>query len=305
MAAIPLVQKERDVPISDAPMPTRFIEVDGRRIAYSETGEGRPILFQHGNPTSRYLWRNIMPQLSDLGRCIAVDLIGMGESDKLPGNGPMRYDFDTHARFLEGAWEALGVGGDVVLVIHDWGSALGFDWAKRHRDRVAGIAYMEAIVTPIPGWEDFSESAVPIFQALRGPAGEAMILEKNVFVERILPGSVLREMTDVEMDHYRAPFATPGEDRRPTLDWPRQIPIAGEPPEVAERVQAYADWLSVTEVPKFFINAEPGAILTGRLREICRAWPNQTEVTVAGSHFIQEDSPDEIAAALRRFVTGL
>lgn len=210
-------------------------------MAYSEMGEGRPILFQHGNPTSRYLWRNIMPHLSDLGRCIAVDLIGMGESDKLPGAGPMRYSFDTHARYLAGAWDALGVGDDAVLVIHDWGSALGFDWANRNRKRVAGIAYMEAIVAPIPGWEDFSEAAVPIFQALRSPAGEEMILEKNVFVERILPGSILRMMTDAEMDHYRAPFAEPGEDRRPTLDWPRQIPIGGEPPEVVERVQAYSD----------------------------------------------------------------
>jgi haloalkane dehalogenase len=293
------------MPISATPMPTQFVEVEGRRMAYSVAGEGRPILFQHGNPASRYLWRNIMPQLGDLGRCIAVDLIGMGESDKLPGDGPMRYGFDTHARYLEGAWDALGVDGDVVLVIHDWGSALGFDWANRHRDRVAGIAYMEAIVAPIPSWDDFSEAAVPIFKALRSEAGEEMILEKNVFVERILPGSILRRMTEPEMDCYRAPFATPGEDRRPMLDWPRQIPIGGEPPEVTARVQAYSDWLAAADLPKLFINAEPGAILTGKVRELCRAWPNQTEVTVAGSHFIQEDSPDEIAAAVRKFVEGL
>ena len=229
----------------------------------------------------------------------------MGESDKLPGEGPMRYDFDTHARYLEAAWDALGVDDDAVLVIHDWGSALGFDWANRHRDKVAAIAYMEAIVAPIPSWDDFSEAAIPIFQALRSDAGEDMILQKNVFVERILPGSILRNMSGEEMNYYRAPFATPGEDRRPTLDWPRQIPIGGEPPEVTARVQAYSDWLSGADLPKLFINAEPGAILTGAVRDICRSWPNQTEVTVAGSHFIQEDSPDEIAAAVREFIARI
>lgn len=293
------------MPITATPMPTQFVEVEGKRMAYSEMGEGRPILFQHGNPASKYLWRNIMPQLGDLGRCIAVDLIGMGESDKLPGEGPMRYDFDTHARYLEAAWDALGVDDDAVLVIHDWGSALGFDWANRHRDKVAAIAYMEAIVAPIPSWDDFSEAAIPIFQALRSDAGEDMILQKNVFVERILPGSILRNLSEEEMNHYRAPFATPGEDRRPTLDWPRQIPIGGEPPEVTARVQAYSDWLAGADLPKLFINAEPGAILTGAVRDICRSWPNQTEVTVAGSHFIQEDSPDEIAAAVREFIARI
>jgi haloalkane dehalogenase len=210
------------------------VEVLGRRMTYAEAGAGPPILFQHGNPTSAYLWRNILPQLADLGRCIAVDLIGMGGSDKLPDSGPGRYSIAEHARHLDAAWEALGVTDDAVLVLHDWGSALGFDWARRHPDRVQGLAYMEAIVRPIPDWDAWPENARSIFQALRSEAGEAMILEKNVFVERILPASVLRGLTEAEMAHYRAPFAEPGEGRRPTLDFPRAIPIAGEPPEVVE-----------------------------------------------------------------------
>jgi haloalkane dehalogenase len=293
------------MPVPADPLPLRHVEVLGRRMAWAEAGEGPPILFQHGNPTSSYLWRNIMPRLADLGRCIAVDLIGMGGSEKLPDSGPGRYSVAEHARHLEAAWDALGVTGDAVLVLHDWGSALGFDWARRHPDRVRGLAYMEAIVRPIPGWQDWPENARPIFQALRSEAGEQMILDKNVFVERILPASVLRGLTEEEMTHYRAPFAEPGEGRRPTLDFPREIPIAGEPPEVAEMVSAYADWLSVTDTPKLFVNAEPGSILTGPQRDFCRGFPNQTEVTVPGSHFIQEDSPEQIAEALRAFISGL
>ena len=246
-----------------------------------------------------------MPRLSRLGRCIAVDLIGMGGSEKLPDSGPGRYSFAEHSRFLDAAWEALGVERDTVLVIHDWGSALGFDWACRNPDKVQGIAYMEAIVRPVPSWEDWPEDARGIFQAMRSEAGEKIVLEKNVFVERILPASVLRGLTEAEIEVYRAPFAQPGEDRRPTLDWPRQIPIAGEPAEVVEVVQRYSEWLAGSDVPKLFVNAEPGSILTGPQREFCRSWPNQTEVTVKGSHFIQEDSPQEIAAALEAFVGGL
>lgn len=288
--------------ISAEPMPLKHVDVLGRRMAYAEMGEGAPIVFQHGNPTSSYLWRNIMPRLADLGRCIAVDLIGMGGSDKLPDSGPMRYSLAEHARHLDAAWEALGVTQDVVFVIHDWGSALGFDWARRHPDRVQGIAYMEAIVQPVASWEDWPENARPIFQAMRSEAGESIVLDKNVFVDRILPSSVMRGLTEAEMAVYRAPFPEPGEGRRPTLDWPRQIPIEGQPPEVAALVQAYGDWLATSAIPKLFVNAEPGSILTGAMRDFCRSWPNQTEVTVRGTHFIQEDSPDEIAAALRAFV---
>lgn len=290
--------------IGPEPMKTSWLEVRGRRLAYTEMGSGAPILFQHGNPTSRYLWRNILPELADLGRCIAVDLIGMGESDKLPGTGPMRYDFATHADYLAEAWHALGVTGEAVLVLHDWGSALGFDWAQAHPEAVQGIAYMEAITAPVPDWEAWPEAARGIFQAMRSPAGEAIVLEKNAFVEKILPASILRDLSPEEMAQYRAPFLRP-EDRWPMLDWPRQIPIGGEPPEIAAIVARYADWLAQSPVPKLFINAEPGSILVGPQREACRAWPNQTEVAVPGSHFLQEDSPGEIVAALRAFVLGL
>lgn len=290
--------------ISTAEHPKKFTQVHGRKMAYVEMGEGDPIVFLHGNPTSSYLWRNIMPHAKDLGRCIAPDLIGMGDSQKLDDSGPDRYRFVEHRQYLDGVLDAIGVDGNAILVIHDWGSALGFDWANRHRDAVKGIAYMEALVQPVT-WADWSKEATPVFQGFRSDAGEGMVLEKNVFVERVLPGSVLRGLTEDEMAVYRRPFEAAGEDRRPTLTWPRQIPIEGEPADVVEIVQNYADWLKGSEVPKLFINAEPGAILIGKQRDFCRSWPNQTEVTVRGSHFIQEDSPDEIGRAVADWYAGL
>jgi haloalkane dehalogenase len=278
-------------------MTTQFLEINGKNIAYQECGTGNPIVFQHGNPTSSYLWRNIMPALADHGRCIAIDLIGMGESDKLDNPDAHSYSFAEHRQYLDAALEALGVHNNVVLVLHDWGSALGFDWARRHADSVRGIAYMEAIVRPL-NWDDWPEPSRKVFQGLRAAAGEKMVLEDNVFVERILPGSILRKLTEEEMAIYRAPYGTPGEDRRPTLSWPRQLPIDGEPADVAAVVQQYSDWMQSNDIPKLFINAEPGAILVGPQREFCRSWNNQTEVSVAGIHFIQEDSPQDISAAL-------
>jgi len=278
--------------------PTKqFIEVQGKSMAYVEMGKGDPIVFQHGNPTSSYLWRNIMPHLADQGRCIAVDLIGMGDSDKLDNPGPDSYRYVEHREYLFAAWQALGVSDRVTLVIHDWGSALGFDWAQQHPDAVLGIAYMEAIVRPVT-WDEWPEAARAVFQGFRSAAGEAMVLDKNMFVERVLPGSVLRDLTEDEMNVYRRPFLKPGEDRRPTLTWPRQIPIEGEPQDVHDIVAGYSDWIYSSNIPKLFINAEPGAILVGPQREFCRAWKNQQEVTVKGNHFLQEDSPDEIGKAI-------
>lgn len=278
--------------------PTKqFIDVQGKNMAYVEMGKGDPIVFQHGNPTSSYLWRNIMPHLADQGRCIAVDLIGMGDSDKLDNPGPDSYRYVEHREYLFAAWQALGVSDRVTLVIHDWGSALGFDWAQQHPDAVLGIAYMEAIVRPVT-WDEWPEAARAVFQGFRSAAGEAMVLDKNMFVERVLPGSVLRDLTEDEMNVYRRPFLKPGEDRRPTLTWPRQIPIEGEPQDVHDIVAGYSDWIRSSDMPKLFINAEPGAILVGPQREFCRAWKNQQEVTVKGNHFLQEDSPDEIGKAI-------
>ena len=241
-----------------------------------------------------------MPHLATQGRCIAVDLIGMGDSDKLDAPGPDSYRYVEHRDYLFAAWDALGIGDRVTLVVHDWGSALGFDWACQHPSAVLGIAYMEALVRPVT-WDEWPDAAREIFRGFRSPAGESMVLENNVFVERVLPGSVLRELGAEEMSVYRRPFENPGEDRRPTLTWPRQIPIDGEPDDVRAIVAAYADWLSTSDVPKLFINAEPGAILTGPQREFCRGWPNQREVTVPGSHFIQEDSPDQIGEAIAQW----
>jgi len=289
------------VMISTKELDKQTLEVNGKRMAYVEMGQGDPIVFQHGNPTSSYLWRNIMPQLADRGRCIAVDLIGMGDSEKLDNPGPDSYRYAEHREYLFAAWEQLGITENATLVVHDWGSALGFDWAMQHPEKVKGIAYMESIVRPMT-WDEWPEAIRPIFEGFRSDAGESMVLDKNIFVERVLPGSVLRGLTDEEMAAYRRPFENAGEDRRPTLTWPRQIPLAGEPEDVAATVDAYGEWLSQSDVPKLFINAEPGAILTGAQREYCRRFPNQTEVTVAGSHFIQEDSPDEIAAAINAWL---
>jgi haloalkane dehalogenase len=279
------------------PLSKSFVAVEGRRMAFHEAGEGETILFLHGNPTSSYLWRNVVPHLAGQGRCIVPDLIGQGDSEKLPDSGPGRYTFVEHRRYLDGLLEQLDLGDRVTLIVHDWGSALGFDWANRNRERVAGIAYMEGIVRPLT-WAEWPEAARAIFQGMRSPAGEEMILEKNLFVEAILPASIIRQLSEQEMAEYRRPFSEPGEDRRPTLSWPRQIPIEGEPAEVVEIVRRYAEWLAGAELPKLFINADPGSILTGPQREFCRTWPNQREVTVPGLHFIQEDSADAIGQAV-------
>lgn len=278
-------------------MPDNRIEVLNQKMAYVDTGQGDPVVFLHGNPTSSYLWRDVIPHLAGRARCIAPDLIGMGESDKLPGADPARYAYVVHRDYLDALLDALNVDERVTLVLHDWGSALGFDWAARHADRIKGIAYMEAIVKPLT-WHEWPEPSQPIFQALRSEAGEELILKKNVFVEKILPASIQRSLTDVEMNTYRAPFSTPGEDRRAMLSWPRSIPIDGSPADVVTIVEGYSSWMAGNHIPKLFINATPGAILVGAQREFCRSWPNQTEVTVAGIHFIQEDSPHEIGHAL-------
>jgi haloalkane dehalogenase len=271
-----------------------FLETE---ISYVDTGAGEPVVFLHGNPTSSYLWRNVIPHVEGLGRCLAPDLVGMGDSGAAPDGS---YRFVDHARYLDAWFEALGLT-HVTLVVHDWGSALGFYWAYRHPERVRGIAYMEAVVRPLT-WEEWRDESRQIFQDLRSEAGEEMVLEKNLFIEGILPSAVLRDLTEEEMNVYRRPYLEPGESRRPTLTWPRELPINGEPEDVVSIVDDYSKWLAQSDVPKLFVNAEPGAILTGSQREFCRTWPNQEEVTVRGAHFVQEDSPHEIGEAVATFV---
>ncbi|PKB71714.1 MAG: haloalkane dehalogenase [SAR202 cluster bacterium Io17-Chloro-G6] len=270
-------------------------------MAYVDVGQGDPIVFLHGNPTSSYLWRNVIPHLERSARCLAPDLVGMGSSGKTTNRS---YRFTDHSRHLDAWFDALGLTANVTIVVHDWGSALGFYWAHRHPERIKGIAYMEAIVRPLT-WETWPDQARGIFQGMRSPAGEEMVLEKNVFVERILPGSILRGLTEEELTVYRAPYLEAGESRRPTLTWPREIPVDGEPADVVEIVGDYAQWLSTSQIPKLFVNADPGAILIGPQREFCRTWPNQQEVTVKGTHFIQEDSPAEIGAAIAQWYSSI
>jgi haloalkane dehalogenase len=290
------------MPISTKPYQQKsFATVKGKKMAYIEHGSGDAIVFQHGNPTSSYLWRNIMPYCEGLGRLIACDLIGMGDSDKLENSGPNRYTYAEHRDYLFALWDELNLGDKIIMVLHDWGSALGFDWACRNPSRVKGIAYMEAIVAPLT-WEDWPETARRVFQGFRSEIGEEMILQKNMFVERVLPHSVIRKLDEEEMEVYRRPFASAGEDRRPTLTWPRMIPIDGEPTHMVKLVEDYGAWLAQNDLPKLFIKADPGSILVGRQREFCRTWRNQTEVTVKGQHFLQEDSPDEIGHSTAEFV---
>ena len=289
---------------AEMPYTKQFAEVNGRQIAYVEAGEGEPIVLLHGNPTSSYLWRNVIPELEGTGRVIAPDLIGQGDSEKLPvSDGPGRYTFEVAYDYLCGLLETLGADRNVTLVIHDWGSGLGFHWARNHPESVRGIAYMEGIVMPVD-WEDWDEAATGIFKGFRSEKGEDLVLNRNMFVEGVLPSAVLRGLTEDEMAHYRAPFSTP-DDRQPTLNWPRQIPISGEPAHMVSLVQEYADFMSASTFPKLFINAEPGSILVGRQREFCRSWPNQQEVTVKGLHFMQEDSPVEIGQAVARWLESL
>ena len=287
---------------ADMPYAKSFKTIKGKTIAYVDVGEGDPIVLLHGNPTSSYLWRNVIPHFEGMGRVIAPDLIGQGDSDKLPASeGPERYTFQVAYDYLAGLLEELDINENVTLVIHDWGSALVFHWAQMHADAVRGVAYMEGIVCPVT-WDDWPESARGIFKGFRSEKGEDLVLQRNMFVEAVLPSSVIRDLSEEEMDHYRRAFLTP-EDRQPTLNWPRQIPIDNEPAHMVKLVDSYGQWmLGNTSLPKLFINANPGSILTGKAREFCRSWPNQTEVTVAGLHFIQEDSPNEIGSAVAQWL---
>ncbi|MEM8745888.1 MAG: haloalkane dehalogenase [Actinomycetota bacterium] len=280
------------------------VEVEGLTMATVDRGAGDPIVFLHGNPTSSFLWRHVIPHVEHLGRCIAPDLIGFGDSDKLPESGPGSYRFVENRRYLDALLDRLGVHEHVTLVLHDWGSGLGFDWARRHPDAVAGIAYLEANVAP-RSWTQLTAEGREFFESLRSEAGERMALVDNVFIERGLAGGVIRDLSDHEMAEYRRPFLEPGESRRPTLTWPREIPFDGEPADVHDIVDAYSSWLATSPIPKLLIDVSDGDTLTGDLLAFARTWPNQTEVSVTGRHFAQEDSPDEIGAALAAWIPNL
>ena len=282
----------------------KFASVKGKQIAYVEEGSGDPIVLLHGNPTSSFLWRNVIPELVESGRVIVPDLIGQGDSEKLPASeGPERYSLEVAYSYVDGLLEIIGAMENVTLVIHDWGTGVGFLWAMRHPAAVKGVAYMEGIVKPV-SWRDWPESAVGIFKGFRSDKGEDLILNRNMFIEGVLPSSVIRPLSNTEMDAYRAPHLET-DDRQPLLNWPRQIPIEGEPKDVVALVNEYGAFMAASDIPKLFINADPGSILVGAQREFCRSWPNQQEVTVKGLHFIQEDSPVEIGQAVANWLKAL
>jgi haloalkane dehalogenase len=275
-----------------------FIEVAGRRMACVDEGTGDPIVFVHGNATSSYMWRNIMPHLEGLGRLIAIDNIGQGDSDKLPDSGPHSYMIPEHQMYFDGALAALGVTGKVTFVMHDWGGTLGLSWAERHPDAIKGLAHCEIVVANHESYEAYPDGHGERLRRARGPEGEALVLEDNFFVERVFTGGVLREIDAETMAEIRRPYEEPGEARRPTLSWVRQIPIGGEPRAVAELSERLAGWVATTDCPKLFIEADPGQIVFGRDCEIIASWPNQSRIKVRGLHHPQEDSPDEIGRGL-------
>ncbi|WP_024610247.1 haloalkane dehalogenase [Pseudoalteromonas sp. TB64] len=277
----------------------KFKTVLDKKMAYVDEGQGDPIVFLHGNPTSSYLWRNVMPYLEGKGRLIAIDMIGMGDSQKLDNTTDSSYSLAENSKYTFALLEALGVNKNVTLVLHDWGSGVGFNWANTHRDAVKAIAFMEAIVTDFPTWDDFPKDLHGPIGTMRSAEGDKMVLNDNFFIETILPATISRKLTQAEHDEYRRPYLNAGEDRRAILAGPRQLPIAGEPADTVALVKSYASFLANShDIPKLFINAEPGAFLVGYARDFVRTWPNLTEVTVSGIHYVQEDSPHEIGNAI-------
>ena len=285
-------------------MNKNYKEILGKQMAYLDSGDGQSIIFLHGNPASSFLWRNITPSVEGLGRIIVPDLIGMGDSEKLEGEDNEDYQYHGQYKYLSALLDSLDLGNEINLVIHDWGSAMGFQYARENSDRIKSITFMEAIVMPL-SWDQWPENARNIFQLMRSEAGEEIVLEKNVFVERILLNDSANGFSDEEKAEYIRPFKNPGEDRRPTLTWPRQIPIDGSPQAVIDEVTKNGEFHKNSDIPKLFINADPGSILVGDQREFVRSWKNLQEITVKGNHFIQEHSPKEIGDALKNFLKSL
>lgn len=290
------------MPSAKDPFERKYQTIEGVPMAYVDEGEGAPVVFLHGNPTCSYIWRNVIPHLKGSRRCIAPDLVGMGDSGKLPDAGPDSYTYADHRKYLFGLLDALELGNDVTLVLHDWGGALGFDWARNHADQVTGIAYMETMTMPLT-WDLMPAGAIEAFKGFRTPGvGEKMCLEENIFVEQVIPMAVLRELGEAEKAAYRKPYLEAGESRRPTLTWPRQIPIEGEPADVTAVLEANCAWLAESPVRKLLFRVEPGMMVTGQVLEFCQSLPNQTEVSVKGAHYVQEDSADEIGKALANWI---
>ena len=282
----------------------KYIDVKGKKLAYIDQGKGDAIVFIHGNPASSYLWRNIAPNFIKSHRTIVPDLIGMGDSEKLGGVDNPEYSFNGHYNFLDEFLIKLNLGEKINLVIHDWGCGLGLKFARLHPEIISSITFMEGITVPLK-WEQWPEAGTKIFKLFRSEVGEELILDKNIFVERILFADPITPMSDKTKEEYLRPFLNPGEDRRPTLTFPRNIPLDGEPNDTYVEINKNAEFHKNSNIPKLFINADPGFLLVGSQRDEVRNWNNLKEVTVKGNHFIQEDSPDEITAHIKDFINNL
>lgn len=286
---------------AEFPFQSKFVEVHGSKMHYIDEGDGDPILFLHGNPTSSYLWRNIIPYLTPHGRCIAPDLIGMGKSDK----PKLAYRFFDHYKYVEGFVEALKLR-NITLVIHDWGSALGFHYAMQHENNIKGMAFMEALITPLK-WSGFNKDFKMGFKLMRTPAvGWFMISVLNVFNKRILPAATVRKLSAEELAMYQQPFRTIG-SRRPVRQWPREIPIDGKPAEVHEVIEQYHQKLQQSDLPKLLFYATPGGLINEEAVAYCKAhFKNLETVHIGpGIHYLQEDNPHKIGAELARWYQGL
>jgi len=274
---------------------SKFLEVLDSKIHYLDQGEGTPFLFLHGNPTSNYLWRNIIPHVVPLGRIVAPDLIGMGKS----GKPDIDYTFADHYRYMDAFIKELELQ-NVILVIHDWGSALGFNYAMQNPDNVKGIVFMEALYQP-SSWKNFPSSAYLIFKLFRNPImGKLMIMNRNFFVEKVLPKFTVRQLTKEEMDHYRQPYPDK-KSRKPLYVWPNQIPIDGKPRETYDVVTQYNKFLQESEIPKLLLWAKPGAIITEQAVEWIKSHFKNLEDNYIGKslHYVQEDQPDAIGKAIK------
>lgn len=300
---LPLLSQAASAQTPETPVPgipaafpyeSKFVDVLGSRMHYIDEGQGEPVVFIHGNPTSSYLWRNVIPFVTTGYRAIAFDLIGMGKSDK----PDIAYTYQDHKRYVDGFIEKLGLR-NITFVIHDWGSVLGFDYSVHHENNVRGIAFMEALVPPAMPSPNPSSPTSSIGQFRTPELGEKLVLGENAFVEKVIPAGVIRQLTQEEMNVYRAPYPTPA-SRKPTLVWPRELPIQGTPARNVEVVNAIGAWMKTTPIPMLHLWGRPGALNSERVAVEFVKRVRNIQSTFVGPcrHYLQEDQPEMIGRAV-------